>query len=72
MILTVIPWLTVFMGATIMFLAGKARWRKTAWYLGVLNQFLWGTFAVTTRTWGLVAGCFLYGGVYIRNILRGD
>jgi hypothetical protein len=60
------------MGATIMYMAGRSRLRRTAWYLGVLNQFLWASFAITTRTWGLVAGCLLYGGVYIRNIVRGD
>ena len=63
--------LTVVMGASIMYMAGRANLRKYAWYLGVINQFLWAGVAYTTKTWGLVAGCFLYGGVYVRNIVRG-
>ena len=66
-----VGWATVIMGASIMYMAGRAKLRRYAWYLGVLNQFLWATVAYTTKTWGLVAGCFLYGGVYVRNIVRG-
>lgn len=64
--------LTVVMGASIMWMAGKAKYRRYAWYLGVLNQFIWAAVAFTTGVWTLVFGCALYGGVYIRNILKGD
>lgn len=72
MLAQIIAWLTVVMGASIMYLAGKAQYRRIAWYLGVLNQVVWGALAYTTRTWGLFGGCILYGFVYIRNIMRGD
>lgn len=72
MYLQIIAWLTVVMGASIMYMAGRSHLRQYAWYLGVLNQFLWGSFAYMTGTWGLMAGCCLYGGVYIRHIFRGD
>lgn len=67
-----LAWLTVVTGASIMYMAGRPRFRRAAWYLGVANQFVWGSFAVLTRTWGLLAGCLLYGGTYIRHIVRGD
>ena len=55
-----------------MWLAGRSQWRRTAWYLGVANQFLWATYAITTGTWGFLGGCTIYATVYVRNILKGD
>jgi hypothetical protein len=55
-----------------MYLAGRARTRRAAWVLGVLNQLPWLTYAVLTRAWGFVPGSLLYGSVYVRNLLRGD
>lgn len=70
MIEQAIAWATVVAGATIMFLAGRRTTRRLAWALGVFNQILWASFAIMTRTWGLIVGCLLYGGVYIRNFCR--
>ena len=68
-----LAWATVVTGALIMYLAGhSSRTRRWAWSLGVANQLLWGTFAVLTHTWGLIAGCVLYGSVYIRHLVKGD
>jgi hypothetical protein len=68
----ILPWATTIMGASIMYFAGRARTRQLAWWLGVANQLLWGFYSVTTRQWGFLGGCLLYGSAYIRNLLRGD
>jgi len=68
----VLPWATTFMGATIMYLAGKRHTRRLAWALGVLNQGLWITFAIATHTWGFIAGSLIYGSVYLRNFMRSE
>jgi hypothetical protein len=69
---TVLPWVTTATGASVMYLAAHARTRKAAWILGIANQVPWISFAVITHSWGFVPGSLLYGGVYIRNLLRGD
>lgn len=69
---TLLPWATTAMGASIMYLAGRARTRRIAWYLGVVNQIPWVAYAVLAHAWGFIPGSCLYAGVYIRNVKRGN
>lgn len=68
----VLPWLTTLMGASIMYLAGRQRTRRLAWALGILNQFVWISYAIAAEAHGFIAGSLIYGSVYLRNLLRGD
>lgn len=71
----ILPWVTTVTGVSVMYLAGRARTRRAAWVLGVLNQIPWITYAVITQSWGFIPGSLLYGSVYIRNYrrtMRGD
>jgi len=69
---TMLPWVTTATGASIMFLAGRARTRRAAWILGIVNQVPWITYAIVAGAWGFIPGSLLYGTVYARNLTRGD
>jgi hypothetical protein len=69
---TLLPWATTVVGASIMYLAGKQRTRRLAWVVGILNQVLWISYAIAAHAYGFIAGSLIYGGVYTRNLLRGD
>lgn len=72
MLRSALPWVTTVTGASVMYLAGRARTRRWAWVLGILNQVPWVTYAILTGAWGFVPGSMLYGSVYLRNLLRGE
>lgn len=67
---TLLPWATTVMGASIMYFAGRARTRRLAWVLGLLNQVAWISYAVMAHALGFIAGSLIYAAVYIRNLLR--
>jgi hypothetical protein len=69
---TLLPWATTAGGATVMYLAARARTRRLAWILGICNQIPWVLYAITTRAWGFLPGSALYGAVYFRNLFRGN
>lgn len=59
-------WLLMAVGVTGLWLAGKRSW--TGWAVGLAAQGLWLAYAITTRQWGFLASCFVYGAVYLRNL----
>lgn len=67
---TLLPWATTLGGASVMYLAGHRRTRRAAWWLGLVNQVPWITFAVITGAHGFIPGSLLYGAVYARHIIR--
>ena len=69
---TFLPWLTTCIGASVMYLAGKARTRRWAWILGVLNQTAWISYAVIAHAYGFIAGSLIYASVYCRNLVGGN
>ena len=52
-------------GGTVQYLAGRRN--KWAWKIGLMNQFLWFTYATLTGQWGFLLGCVVYGSAYVRN-----
>lgn len=69
---TLLPWATTVTGVTVMWLAGRARTRKAAWILGIMNQIVWVTYAIAAHAYGFIGGSVLYASVYSRNLVRGD
>ena len=61
-------WLLMSVGVSSLYLAGrKSMW---GWALGIGGQTLWLAYSVTTRQWGFLASCFVYGSVYVINFRR--
>jgi len=67
-----LPWITSAVGITIIYLAGRARTRRLAWALGILNQGAWVTYALSAKAYGFIIGSAVYGAMYLRNLLKGD
>lgn len=67
-----LPWITSAVGITIIYLAGRARTRRAAWVLGILNQGAWVTYALSAKATGFILGSVVYGSMYLRNLLKGD
>lgn len=67
-----LPWITSFVGMSVMWLAGKGHTRRWAWILGILNQAAWISYAVAAHAYGFIAGSLVYAAVYTRNLLKGD
>lgn len=59
-------WLLMAVGVTGLWLAGKRSW--TGWPVGLAAQVLWLAYSITTRQWGFLVSCFVYGAVYLRNL----
>ncbi len=59
-------WLLMAVGVTGLYLAGRKSW--TGWAIGLGSQVLWLAYAISTRQWGFLVSCFLYGAVHARNL----
>lgn len=68
MIRTLIPWATSAGTLLGMWLLGQKR--SIGWVVGLVNQALWITFAVTFRAWGLLPLTCALVVIYTRNLLR--
>lgn len=68
MIRTLIPWATSAGTLLGMWLLGQKR--SIGWVVGLCNQALWITFAVTFRAWGLLPLTLALLVIYTRNLLR--
>lgn len=67
---TLLPWGTTVMGASVMYLAGRARTRRWAWVIGLLNQVFWISYAVLAHAYGFIGGSLIYASIYTRNLFR--
>lgn len=55
-------------GVSGLWIAGnKSTW---GWIIGISAQALWITYAIMTAQWGFLFSAFVYGGVYIRNLIK--
>lgn len=65
---TILPYILSAITIYTMFLAGNKK--QHAWLVGLLNQALWLTWIILTKTWGLlpmnVAMCVMYYRNYIK------
>lgn len=55
-------------GVLVFKLAGDRR--RIGWALGVAGQLFWLAYAIWLHQWGLIIGCGLYGGTYLRNFVK--
>lgn len=70
--LDLLPWATSAVGISIIWMAGRRRTRRLAWFLGLANQALWISYALATAQYGFIAGSAVYGAMYANNLRRGD
>jgi len=68
MIIKYLPWLLSAITAYTMLLAGNKH--KSAWLVGLLNQFLWLVWIVLVKSWGLIPMNIVLWIVYSRNYLK--
>lgn len=61
-------WLLMSIGLVGLFLVGSNYWQ--GWAINLANQGLWFTYSVYTRQWGFLVACFVYAGMYARNLLK--
>lgn len=60
-------WLLMAVGVTGLYLAGRRYW--IGWAIGLGSQVLWLAYSISTRQWGFLVSCFVYGAVHLRNLI---
>lgn len=59
------PWLLSAITLYITWMQGNKH--KSSWLLGILNQVLWFTWIVASRSWGLLPMNLMLAVLYVRN-----
>jgi hypothetical protein len=60
-------WLLMAVGVTGLYLAGRRHW--IGWAIGLGAQVLWLAYSISTRQWGFLVSCFVYGAIHLRNLI---
>jgi nicotinamide riboside transporter PnuC len=61
-------WILTAFGVSGIYLAGRKN--KWGWVIGILSQFLWVAFAISTAQYGFILGSICYGSVYAMNFIK--
>lgn len=61
-------WILTIVGVTGFILAGRRIW--WAWYVNLLCQILWFTYAIVTTQYGFIAAAVVYSVVFTQNALK--
>lgn len=61
-------WVLMVVGAFGLFTVGRKVW--WGWMVLIVNEWLWVIYAVNTRQYGFIVAAFIYGTVYVNNILK--
>ena len=67
-IINYLPWLLSAITIYSMLLAGNKK--KSAWLVGLINQFLWLIWIVASNAWGLLPMNVALWVVYFRNYIK--
>jgi len=57
-------------GISSIWLIGYGRWRRTGWYLGLLNQIIWIVYASLTAQYGFIVGALIAGSGHVNALRR--
>lgn len=62
------PYILSAIGVFGIYLAGSKN--VLGWYVGIIAQTMWITFAIQTEQYGFIISAVAYGAVYIRNYYK--